>query len=387
MRNPTFWIVTPLSEDPDTVRSLHERLAALIESEHARCALMVVDSANSRTDDERARPPPPRRSVTVSVVIPVLNEAATLAELCRRLRQVLEPLVESHEIIFVGGDSDDGTEKTIVEAHLADPRVKLLWLSRNFGHQEALTAGLDYAAGDAVITMDGDLQHPPELIPQLLARWREGYEVVTTMRLSTADAGLLKRASSHWFYAALNRLSDVKLTEGSADFRLLDRAAVEAIRHMPERSRFLRGMVQWIGYSQTTVPYHADARKAGNSKFSASRLFRLALLATLAFSAAPLYLVAALGFALAALSFTYGLFAVILKLVADVPLIGWPSLLASVLFTAGMQLIAVGVIGAYVAKVFEETKGRPVYIVRRAYGFAEKRQAEADVVPDTQRER
>ncbi len=305
----------------------------------------------------------------VSIVLPVLNEAANVPEMCRRLCQALEPCTTSYEIIFVAGGSTDGTEEAILCEHAVDPRVKLLWLSRNFGHQEALSAGLDFSRGDAVIMMDGDLQHPPELLPELIARWREGYDIVTTVRLSTADAGLLKRTTSRWFYAVLNRLSKLDLRAGSADFRLMDRAAIHALQQMPERSRFLRGMVQWIGYEQTSIPYRADGREAGTSKYPLRRQLRFAMLATVAFSATPLYLVALLGFGLAGLSFLYGIYAIGAKVLADVPIEGWTSVLATVAFIGGVQLISLGVAGAYIAKIYEEAKARPIYVVRGAYGF------------------
>ena len=259
----------------------------------------ILDRSDGEHLDAQERSSP----IEVSVVIPVLNEASNIPEMCRRLCSVLESCTTSYEIVFVAGGSTDGSEETILREHRADPRVKLLWLSRNFGHQEALCAGLDAASGDAVLTMDGDLQHPPELVPELLARWREGYDIVTTVRLSTADAGLFKRTTSRWFYEALNRLSNLNLKEGSADFRLMDRAAVNALQQMPERSRFLRGMVQWVGFEQTGVPYHAEGRESGKSKYSLRRQLQFALLATIAFSATPLYLVALVGFVLAALSF------------------------------------------------------------------------------------
>jgi glycosyltransferase involved in cell wall biosynthesis len=309
----------------------------------------------------------------VSVVIPVLNEAPSVAPLCRRLRAALEPICRSYELIFVAGGSSDGTEDTILRERAEDPQVKLLWLSRNFGHQQAVSAGLDYAGGDAVITMDGDLQHPPELLPQLIALWRQGFEVVVTERVGTADAGPFKRTSSRWFYGLLNRLSGLELKEGSADFRLLDRAALEALQRMPERSRFLRGMVQWLGFERASVGYRADAREAGTSKYSLRRLVRLGLRATVAFSATPLYLVALLGMLLAGVSFLYGLYAIGNKLLGNVPIEGWVSVLVAVTFTAGVQLICLGVAGAYIAQIYDEVKGRPIYVVRQAHGFTPHR--------------
>jgi dolichol-phosphate mannosyltransferase len=328
-------------------------------------------------DPTRIVPPP---AVEVSVVLPVLDEAQNVTEMCRRLKVVLAECATTYEIIFVAGGSKDGTEEQILRERSADPHVKLLSLSRNFGHQEAISAGLDFANGQAIIMMDGDLQHPPELIPQLLAKWKEGYQVVTTTRLSNADAGVVKRTASHWFYQVLNRLSGLKLKEGSADFRLLDRKALLGLRGMPERSRFLRGMVQWIGFHQIDVPYHAPRRSGGESKYSLRRQLRLATLATIAFSAVPLYLVAMLGALLAGASFLYGVYAIIVRLFFNVPIAGWSSVLALTAFVGGMQLMSIGIVGAYIAKIYEETKARPIYIVDGAFGF-EKDDISAQSLP------
>ena len=321
-------------------------------------------------------------AVDISIVIPVHNEALNLIEMCRRLRNVLDG--SNYEIIFADDGSTDDTRGAVMRERANDPRVKLLSLSRNFGHQEALSAGLDFALGDAVIAMDGDLQHPPELIPKLLDKWRCGYEIVTTVRLSTADAGLLKRIFSRSFYALLNRLSDLNLREGSADFRLMDRVAVNALRQMPEHSRFLRGMVQWIGFKQISVPYHADAREAGVSKYSIRRQLRLGLLATVSFSSTPLYILAMFGFILAAASFLYGIYAIAARVIFNATVIGWASVLAGVMFIGGVQLISLGMLGVYIAKIYEEAKARPVYLIREAHGFTNhsestRRRTERDV--------
>jgi glycosyltransferase involved in cell wall biosynthesis len=314
-------------------------------------------------------------NVEVSVVIPVLNEVENIATLCSRLNQALEPNCQDYELIFVGDGCEDGTEEAVLDQRLRDPRVKLLSLSRRFGHQQALTAGIDFATGLAVITMDGDLQHPPELLPRLLEEWRNGNEVVTTRKLATEDLSLLKRTASRVFYRALNRMSNLNLPEGCADFRLLDRQAVEALRELPERTRFLRGMVDWIGFQQSSVAYEVPPRIAGTSKYSFGGLFRLASLA-LSFSSTPLYLVTFSGFIMAGLSFLYGLYAVVGKLLANIPIRGWPSLAAGIMFLGGVQLISVGIVGAYIARIFDETKGRPIYIVRREFGFEDRGESE-----------
>ena len=308
-------------------------------------------------------------SVEVSVIIPVFDEAPNIGPLVRMLQEALEPVCTGYEIIFVAGGSRDGTEELILQEQAADPRVKLLWLSRRFGHQEAITAGFDYAAGDAVITMDGDMQHPPSVLPELLEKWRLGNQVVTTLRVSTEKAGPLKRISSSWFYKVFSVLSGLDLKDGSADFRLLDRVVVDTLRGFPERARFWRGLVQWVGFDQTGVAYTAEARAAGESKYSVRRRLRFGLMATLSFSATPLYLVAGVGFFIAFLSFAYGTYAVVAKLLADIQILGWASLLAALAFLGGIQLISLGVVGAYVARIYEETKGRPPYVVKRPYGF------------------
>jgi glycosyltransferase involved in cell wall biosynthesis len=305
----------------------------------------------------------------ISVIVPVLNEAPNIAPLSGQLRDALEPVCESYEIIFVGGGSTDGTEDRVLEERMADPRVKLLWLSRSFGHQANITAGMDFASGRAVITMDGDLQHPPTLLPELIELWRKGYQVVTTHRVSTADAGIMKRLFSRWFYKLFNAASGLSLQDGSADFRLLDRSVVDALKEFPERARFFRGLVQWIGYEQTSIMYTADPRNAGSSKYSLGYMLKFGLLATLSFSATPLYLVAVAGFAIAALSFLYGIYAIVAKVVMNVEPAGWASLLAALAFLGGVQLISMGVVGAYVARIYEETKGRPIYLVKSHQGL------------------
>ena len=307
--------------------------------------------------------------IEISVVVPVLDEAPNIAPLSSQLREALEPACESYEMIFVGGGSTDGTEDRVLEERVADARVKLLWLSRNFGHQAAITAGMDSASGRAVITMDGDLQHPPALLPELIELWRKGYQVVTTRRVSTAQEGALRRHFSTWFYRLFDAVSGLKLEDGSADFRLLDRSAVDALKRFPERARFFRGLVQWIGFEQTSVSYTADPRLAGASKYSAGKLIKFGLLATLSFSATPLYLVAVAGFLIAGLSFLYGTYAIVAKFVMDANPAGWAGLLAALAFLGGVQLISLGVVGAYIARIYEETKGRPAYLVNRLYGL------------------
>jgi glycosyltransferase involved in cell wall biosynthesis len=307
--------------------------------------------------------------IEVSVVVPVLNEAENVAILCSRVRAVLKRHARSYEIIFVADGSSDGTEAAVLKERSRDNRVKLLWLSRTFGHQEALTAGLDYASGAAVITMDGDLQHPPEVLPLLLQEWRQGKAVVTTRRLTTHEVPVLRRWASTAFYKGLNLVSNLNLEDGAADFRLLDRQALAALNSLPERTRFLRGMVDWIGFEHTVVSYEAPPRVAGKSKYNFRLLISFALNAILSFSSTPLYVVAVVGLVIATLSFLYGAFAVLAKLLADVSIAGWSSIVAGVSFLGGLQLISLGLVGAYIARMYEEIKGRPVYIVRKQFGL------------------
>ncbi len=265
--------------------------------------------------------------------------------------------------------STDGSADIVRELHEADPRVKLLSFSRNFGHQVALTAGMDHASGDATIVMDADLQHPPAVIPELVARWKEGYEVVYTVRRSTLDAGLIKRATAAAFYRIFRGLSGLDLPSNAADFRLLDRKVVEAFGGIRERTRFLRGLTAWAGYRTIAVPYDAPPRQAGESKYSAGRMARLATDALVSFSTIPLHVAVYLGFALAALGFLYALYALYQRLVTGDVLPGWASLAVLVSVVGGIQLMLMGVIGIYLGKIYEEVKRRPLYLVRSALGL------------------
>jgi dolichol-phosphate mannosyltransferase len=306
----------------------------------------------------------------LSVVIPVLDESSNIRRLYEGLKKELDPLCSDYELIFVDDGSTDGSVDRIRELHDADPRVKLLSFSRNFGHQVALTAGMDHASGDATIVMDADLQHPPAVIRELVSRWREGFEVVYTVRRSTGDAGPLKRATAAAFYRIFRRMSGIDLPSNAADFRLLDRKVVEAFRGIRERTRFLRGLTAWAGYRSVAVPYESPAREEGRSKYSTARMTRLAIDALVSFSAIPLHLAIYLGFCLAVVGFLYALFALYARFVTGNVLPGWTSLAVLVSIIGGIQLIVMGVIGIYLGKIFEEVKGRPLYLVRSALGLA-----------------
>lgn len=305
----------------------------------------------------------------LSVVIPVLNEETNLPVLYERVVGELQSLACDFEILFVDDGSTDSSAERIAALHRADARVKMLSMSRNFGHQAALTAGMDHATGDAVIAMDADLQHPPDLIRELVLRWKEGYEVVYTVRQTTEAAGPLKRASAKLFYRVFRALSDIDLPANSADFRLLDRRVVEAFRQIRERTRFLRGLVGWAGFRSVPVPYQANARLSGQTKYSPARMIRLAIDGLVSFSTTPLYVAIYVGGLLSLLGVAYLLYALYARFVTGNVVPGWTSLIILVTFVGGIQLVLMGIIGIYIGKIYEEAKQRPLYLIRETLGF------------------
>jgi polyisoprenyl-phosphate glycosyltransferase len=298
----------------------------------------------------------------ISVVAPVHNEVGTLVELHRRLTLTLAD-VDAYEIVLVDDGSTDGSWATLLELAGRDSRVRLLRLSRNFGHQAALSAGLDAARGDAIVLMDADLQDPPEVIPQLVAKWHEGFDVVYALRGQREGEPWLRLTSIRLFYRLLRRISPTGIPENAGDFRLLSRRAADAISAMPERARFLRGMTSWIGYRQTGVPYKRDVRYAGDSKYPPRKLIRLALDGITSFSTAPIKLVTTIGFALVLFCFGVLVWTFYVRLFTSHHPQGWTSVIAVVLLLGGVQLVSLGVIGQYVARIFDETKQRPLYLV------------------------
>jgi polyisoprenyl-phosphate glycosyltransferase len=305
----------------------------------------------------------------LSVVVPVLNEHENAPALAARLREVLEPLTRDYELIFVDDGSTDGTDAVIAGLHAQDARVKLLSFSRNFGHQFALTAGLDHAEGDAVITMDGDFQHPPELIPEMVARWREGIQVVHTVRKDTEDASFAKKFSSNLYYSLFRKLTGVKGLQSAADFRLLDRKAVLALRQCRERARFLRGLAFWIGFRSCFLEFRAPPRRHGVTKYVLRRMLRLAADGILSFSATPLYFSLYLGLASLLFGFFYGAYAIYAKFAYQQVVQGWTSTVIVVSLFGGLQMFLLGMQGLYVGRIFEEIKQRPIYLVAHRVGF------------------
>jgi len=299
---------------------------------------------------------------TLSIVAPVYNERDTLAELHRRLTAALADL-DSYEILLVDDGSTDGSWQGLLELAARDPHLRLLRLSRNFGHQAALSAGLDAARGDAIVLMDADLQDPPEVIPQLVAKWREGFDVVYAVRADRDGEPRLRLASISLFYRLLHRITPTAVPQNAGDFRLLSRRAANAITAMPERARFLRGMTSWIGYRQTGIPYRREARFAGESKYPLPKLIRLAFDGITSFSTAPIKLVTALGFALVVFCGFVLAWTLYVRFFTSHHPQGWTSVIAIVLLLGGVQLLSLGVIGQYVARIFEETKQRPLYLI------------------------
>ena len=311
-----------------------------------------------------------------SIVVPVHDEEGSLRELHRRLAAVLDPL-GGWELILVDDGSRDRSFETMLELRRADPRVKIVRLSRNFGHQVAITAGIDKAQGDAVIVMDGDLQHPPEVIPELVQRWRDGFEVVYGVMTERGGESWFKDWTARTFYRVLRRLARIDVPPSAGDFRLVDRRAVDAFVSLRERNRYVRGMFSWIGFSQTGVPYSSPPRTTGRTKYTLPRMARLAVHGIFSFSNAPLRLVLGLGFLVSALSIAYAMYALGTK-VSGSAVRGWSSIVFVVSFLGGIQLIVLGVIGEYVSLIYDEAKRRPIYLVRELHGFERSESAPVD---------
>lgn len=301
----------------------------------------------------------------LSIVVPAHDEAQALPEFHRRVAAVLETIDLDAEIVLVNDGSGDETLGVMRALQSSDPRISIVDLSRNFGKEIALTAGLDHAQGDAVVIIDADLQDPPELIPELIRKWREGYDVVYAQRTVRRGETLLKKATAYAFYRVIQRISRVRIPPDTGDYRLLSRRAVESLGRMREQHRFMKGLFSWIGYPQAAVPYVREPRFAGDTKWSYWRLWNFALEGFTSFSIAPLKVATYVGLAVALLAFSFAAFIVYKTLVFGDPVQGYPSLMVVVLFLGGTQLMAIGVIGEYLGRMFDETKGRPLYFVNR----------------------
>ena len=306
---------------------------------------------------------------TLSVVVPLHDEEQSVGPLARRVRETLDGIGESWEVILVDDGSDDGTYRECVALHRGDSRFRVLRLSRNFGHQLALTAGLDMASGEAVVTMDGDLQHPPEVIPELVEQWHKGHAVVYAVMVERQGESKAKDVTARMFYRVLTRLTDVDVPASAGDFRLVDRKALDAFLRLRESNRYVRGMFSWVGFEQTGVSYVSGPRVAGKSKYTIGRMLRLAVDAIVGFSDRPLRIALNTGFVVSILSVLFGLSALVSKLVGIFVVPGWASVMVLVGLVGGTQLVVTGIIGEYVGRIHDEVKGRPLYIVRDAHGL------------------
>lgn len=306
--------------------------------------------------------------VTLSVVVPLYNEEANVAPLLERVAGILENLPDhpSYEVVLVNDGSTDGTAQSIRDELRRRPHVVFVDLSRNFGHQLAATAGLDVSRGEAIVLMDGDLQDPPELIPEFLERWRSGYDVVYAVRRSRKGESAFKLGTARAFYRIIRRLTNVSIPMDAGDFRLMSRRVVEVLKRSRERHRFLRGMVSWAGFAQTSVEYDRDERRSGASKYPLSKMLKLAIDGITSFSDVPLRFASYLGFTVSTAAFIYAIVIIFFRVFRlGIPEFtrGWASTMVAILFLGGVQLIGIGILGEYIGRIYDEVKGRPLYLI------------------------
>ncbi|MBD5803304.1 hypothetical protein AZOA_27400 [Azoarcus sp. Aa7] len=304
-----------------------------------------------------------KNRLLLSIVVPAFNEAEVLPEFQRRLFAVVDALPLDCEIIYVNDGSSDGTASLLRAMRTRDDRIAILELSRNFGKELAMTAGIDHARGDAVVVIDADLQDPPELIPELLRHWQDGYDVVYAQRSQRDGETWFKKLSAALFYRLIGRLANITIPRDTGDFRLLSRRAVEALGRLREQHRFMKGLFAWIGYPQKAVYYRRDPRFAGRSKWNYWKLWNFALEGITSFTTAPLKIATYAGMTTAAFAFLFGMYVITKTLLFGNDVAGYPSLMTVILFLGGIQLAALGVIGEYLARMFDEAKGRPLYLV------------------------
>lgn len=302
----------------------------------------------------------------ISIVVPIYNEEAGIPELLSRLMSVeMGPI----EFIFVNDGSKDQSLQLLKEYSENDDRIKIIDLSRNFGHQLAISAGMDEAAGDACVVMDGDLQDPPETVPKLVAKWKEGYDIVYAVREKRDGESWFKLATAKLFYRLLKRITNVDIPVDTGDFRLIDRRVLDVLKQMPEKHRFIRGMVAWSGFKSAPVYYHREKRYAGTTKYTLRKMITFSLHGITSFSTYPLKLVSSFGFFVSSVGFLYLLYIIGVAVFTDDTVQGWASLMVIVLFLGGVQLLSLGVIGEYLGRINEEVKGRPNYIIREKINF------------------
>jgi polyisoprenyl-phosphate glycosyltransferase len=313
----------------------------------------------------------------ISVVVPCFNEQAVIREANDQLIEVLEHLPLSFEILYIDDGSTDGTPEILREFQMLDERIKVVRLSRNFGHQIAITAGLEHAGGDAVVIIDADLQDPPNVIPDFVAKWMDGFDVVFGVRFTREGETRFKLWTAKLFYRLIGNLSDTAIPVDTGDFRLMSRRVLNALLAMPERDRFVRGMVSWLGFAQAGVPYRRNARAAGKTKFSLFKMLHFAIDGIVSFSILPLRIATYMGFTASLVAILGGLVAVTQRMIGVQGLVkGWASILVAILFIGGVQLICMGIVGEYIGRIYGESKRRPLYVVEEMMGFQVPNQSE-----------
>jgi glycosyltransferase involved in cell wall biosynthesis len=307
----------------------------------------------------------------LSLLIPCYNEGENLEQLFLSLQSVLKPLELDYEIVCINDGSKDNTLEHLIDYHRQDNRIKVINLSRNFGKEIAMSAGLDYTTGKAVIPIDADLQDPPELIIDLIAKWREGYDMVYAVRQSRQGESWLKKKTADYFYSFIGKISTIPIPANTGDYRLLDEKVVKALRQLPEKNRFMKGLFSWVGYRQAAIYFERLPRYGGKSSFNYWKLWNFALDGITSFSSIPLKVWSYCGLLISLISLLYGLFLLLKTLIFGVDLPGYASTIVAILFLGGIQLITLGVIGEYIARIYEEVKDRPLYLIRETYGFEE----------------
>jgi len=303
----------------------------------------------------------------ISIVCPIYNETKSITNFVNEILKVAIISESDYEIIFINDGSTDDSLNTLLKIKKSNNNIRILSLSRNFGKEAALTAGLNVSKGDAVVPIDVDLQDPPELIAQLVSKWKEGYQIVLAKRVDRSQDCFLKRMTAHLFYKVHNKLADHQIPANVGDFRLMDRRVVNEINKLPERQRFMKGLFSWVGFNTATITYARPERKCGNSCFSLWQLWNFAIEGITSFSTVPLKIWSYIGLVIASVSFFYGIFIIFITLFWGVDVPGYPSLIVLILFLGGVQLIGIGVLGEYIGRIYLETKARPLYIIEKEY--------------------
>lgn len=312
--------------------------------------------------------------IQYSIIVPLYNEEEVIGESYKRIKAVMEETKEDYEIIFINDGSRDQTEHLAKEICSKDPNIKLINFSRNFGHQPAITAGMRESSGEAIIIIDADLQDPPSVMLKMIEKWKEGYDVVYGKRIKRSGETFFKKMTAKMYYRLLTRITDVKIPVDVGDFRLIDRSVCNALNDLPERNRYVRGLVSWVGYKQTFVEFEREERFSGETKYPLSKMIKLAVDGITGFSNKPLKLASTLGYIVSCFGFIYLIIILIQKLFTDTTIQGWTSIIGLLLILNGVTLIMLGVLGEYVGRIYDEIKARPVYIIKEKIGFKNQKQ-------------